>query len=266
MVGARVPAGEGAGASLYVVLGVVELVVHADAKGEQFQQLTAIVLVDRRLVALDVVQVVQHRRVSGQPQQQFLEVAHALLAEGVVLHGGGAGVVYLVVSGAEDGVPEEGHLLLELVLVVDHAVDDFGLARLDSGLVEVGRVGAIHQVFFDAGIVGGVQQLVNDAVVALVRTGFDLVPAGAETGPPQQVGHQGDFLLGNFVVGHLFLLIFGCSSLFSARPPGFRLRNPARTLAPGCLTESNSGQAKPAGLLTHNSHIHLSLWAMRCQY
>ena len=58
--GSQVPAGEGTGASLNVVLCVVGLAVHTDADGEQLQQFTAVVLIDCRLVAFDVVQVVEH--------------------------------------------------------------------------------------------------------------------------------------------------------------------------------------------------------------
>ena len=240
--GGQVPAGKGAGAGLDVVLGVVELAVFADAQGEQLQQFPPVVFVDRRLVAFDVVQVVEHGRVGGEPQQQFAEVAHALFAEGVVLHGGGAGVVDLVVAGAEDGVPEQGHLFLELVLVVDHAVNDFGLAGFDGGLVEVRGVGAVEQVFFDAGVGAGVEQFFDDAVVALAGFGFHLVAAGAEAGAAQQMGHQCDIML----VCHIVLLLVGTGLAGTARvkrrpPPGGRGR---------CGLAGIPAAAPPGGLNT----------------
>ena len=113
--GGHVPAGEGAGADLDVVLGIVEGSVVADAEGEELEKLTAVVLVEVGLVGLGVVQVVHHAGVLGQPEQQVIEAAHAMLPEHVDHDAHFLAGVDLAVPGAEDHVPEEGDLFLELV-------------------------------------------------------------------------------------------------------------------------------------------------------
>ena len=60
-----VPAGEGPSAGLYVILGVVEFLVHAYAKREQLQELAAVVFIDGHFMALGVVQVIHHPREGG---------------------------------------------------------------------------------------------------------------------------------------------------------------------------------------------------------
>src|SRR5262245_42769048 len=93
------PAREGAGAGFDVVLRVVGLPVHAYPEREQLQQLTAVVLVDGALMAHAVVEIEEHRWVSGNLQQDVPEAAEATAAEHikldkllfVVLHFGRAG-------------------------------------------------------------------------------------------------------------------------------------------------------------------------------
>ena len=192
-VGGRdVPAGEGAGAGFDIVLGVVETAVHADAHGEEFQELAAVVFVDGRLVALAVVQVIDHCRAGGEVHQQLAEVAHAVVPEHLDHPAHFLAGVDFGVAGAEDHMPEEGHLFPQLVLGVDHAVHPVLDVDFDGAGVVVGGVVAQHQVVLDAGGGSGVEQLVHHGVVAPDGGGFQLVPAGAEAGAAHQVRHQCD--------------------------------------------------------------------------
>ena len=111
------PAGEGAGGILDVVLAIV-----AHAHREQFQQLAAPVLVGLRAVILAVVQPVVHRRVPGQLLQEGAHVGEAQLPEHVDLPDTAGRVLALVPGGGEDVMPEQGDLLLQGALAVDHAV------------------------------------------------------------------------------------------------------------------------------------------------
>ena len=80
LAAAQVPAGEGAGGGLDVVLGVV-----ADAAGVQLHQFAPEVLVRVRLEVLVAVEVAQHLRVPRDGQGQGAEVAQRVLPEHLVL-------------------------------------------------------------------------------------------------------------------------------------------------------------------------------------
>ena len=200
----HIPAGEGAGADLNVVLGVVEALVHADAQGEQLEELPSVVLVEVGLVALGVVQVIHHSGVGGQSYQQVPEAAHAVVPEHVDHDAHFLAAVDLTVAGAEDHVPEESNLLLQLAGAVDHPVYPQLGVDLDGGSLVIGRVVPHQQVFVDAA--AGVKQFFDHRVVAPSRRSFDVIPACPKAGAPQQVSYQC-----NILVSHVLLLLY-CSS------------------------------------------------------
>src|SRR5262245_25065941 len=70
------PSGKSPGAFLHILLGVVEVAVHAHTHGEQLQQLPSIVLVDSPFMAQAIVQEVDNGRVSRNIDQQIRECAH----------------------------------------------------------------------------------------------------------------------------------------------------------------------------------------------
>ncbi len=144
-----VPAGKRAGARFHVVFAVVERLIFADAHREQFEQFTAIILVHRHFVAFRVVQVIHHGRARGQPHEQVVEVAHAMLPE----HGNHAAhfpaAIDFAMAGTKNHVPEKRHLLLELTRRVDHPVHPGLDVDFDGrSLIEARKV-AHHHVFFD---------------------------------------------------------------------------------------------------------------------
>ncbi len=75
------PARKGSGTGFDIIFGVVGVPIHAHYHGEQLQQLSAIILVDRVLVAHAIVQVEDHRRVSGNFEQDIPEAAQTETAE-----------------------------------------------------------------------------------------------------------------------------------------------------------------------------------------
>ena len=169
------PAGEGPGAFLYVVLAVVGFPVHAHAHGEQFQQFPAPVLVNGVFVAHAVVQVENHGRVAGQAQQQVAEAAKAMLPEHVYLQLDLPAVLALGVAGAEDAVPEQGDLLFQGPLGVDHGVGPVGLVDLQGVHFPPVNKPALQQVHFKAGVVAGVQQVLHRGFVACGGPPFQLL-------------------------------------------------------------------------------------------
>ena len=101
----QVPAREGAGGGLDVVLSIV-----ADTAGEQLHQLAGEVLVRVQLVVLVAVEVAQHLGVARDGQGECAEAAQRVPAEKLVL------LVKLLpghsaILGGEMAVPEQGHLL-----------------------------------------------------------------------------------------------------------------------------------------------------------
>jgi hypothetical protein len=113
----RVP-GEGAGALLDVVLGVV-----ADAQAEQLHELAGEVLVGAPDARVVVVEVGEHRGVADDPEQQVGEAAQRVRAEQLVLHVHVVRVLDRAVAGREVVVPEERHLLFERARRLDHALE-----------------------------------------------------------------------------------------------------------------------------------------------
>jgi len=121
------PPGESPGALFNIVLGVVDLAVHADAHGKQLQELTAPVLIDGVFVAHAIVQVEHHGRVFGQTLQEIVEFAQAVAPEHVKLDRLLLGVLALGMARDEDLMPEQGNLFFQRTLGVDHAVGPFFL-------------------------------------------------------------------------------------------------------------------------------------------
>ena len=193
------PASEGPGALLYVVFGVVELHVLADAHGEQLQKLTPVVLVGSAIVVLVVVQPVDHGRVLGQLDEDGAEAAHGKPTEELQLLVHLRVAVHLGVTGGKDVVPEQGHLLFQRTLGRHHAVHPVGLVRGDARPhAVVGNV-AVGQVVVEGRLLLGVEQFLHGGLVSLGQSSFQLVAVGAEPGAAHQVGHQGQV----FTTGHI---------------------------------------------------------------
>ena len=106
------------------------MAVHADTQREQFQQLSAPVLVDGIFMAELVIQVVNHSRVAGQLHQQVWEFTHTVGPELVQLKQYLPAVITLGVADTENAVPEQTHLLFKLPGRVDHTVSPVGLIAL----------------------------------------------------------------------------------------------------------------------------------------
>ena len=115
------PAGEGSGGGLDVVLAVV-----ADAHGEQFQELTAVILVYRAVVVVVVVEPEDHRRVFRKLDQQIIERIEAVFPEHLDLVEVRSRLVEFRIAGGEESVPEEDNLFLKGVAGCDHAVHPVG--------------------------------------------------------------------------------------------------------------------------------------------
>ena len=155
-------------------------------------------------MGLGVVQVVHHAGVGGQPDQQVAEAAHAVLPEHIDHDAHFLAAVNLAVAGAENHVPEESDLFLELAGAVNHPVHpDLGVDLNGAGLV-VGRVVPHQQVVLDAA--DGVEQFLHYVVIALRCLGFDLVPARTEPGSAHQVSYQCNVLVSHMLL--LFLAFF----------------------------------------------------------
>ena len=188
------PAGKGPGTLLDIVLGIVKPAVHAHAHGKEFQQFPAIVFVDGPLVAEAVVQVIDHRRIPGDGDQQVPETAHAVAAEHFQFVVGGGVALELAVGGAEDAVPEQRHFLLELAAGVNHPPGKVFRDAADV-VAPLDKV-AFRQIQLQPVVVlFRVQQFLDGGGVAFSGPDFQVVVRGAETGPPHQVGHQGNILI-----------------------------------------------------------------------
>ena len=191
------PAGERPRALLDVGLGVV-----ADPHREQLEDLAAVVLVDRLRVVLVVVQPVDHGRIAREVEQERAEVREAVLAEHLDVADHRRGVLALGPAGGEDVVPEQRHLLFERALRVDHPPDPAPVPR--RRVVDVGaqvRVVAGKDVLVQVRHPLGVDQLLDHLFVRPRRVRLKLVARCPESGPPQQMGHQGET-----IIGHAYLL------------------------------------------------------------
>ena len=154
-------------------------------------------------MALRVIQVIHHPRIGGKAYQQVPEITQAVLPE----HGDHPAhlfaAVNLAVAGAEDHVPEQGHLFLELAGAVDHAVHPHLGVNFDGSRMIVGGMVTKHKIFVDGRLTRGIEQLGHCSLITLSRFSFNLGTTSTKTGPPQQVSHQGDILF-----RHVGLLIF----------------------------------------------------------
>ena len=146
------------------------------------------------LVAEAVVQVIDHGRIPGDGDQQVAETAHAVPAEHFQFVVGGGVALELAVGGAEDAVPEQHHFLLELAAGVNHPPGKVFRDAADV-VTPLDKV-AFRQIQLQAVVVlFRVQQFLDGGGVALGGPGFQIRVRGAESGPPHQVGHQGNILL-----------------------------------------------------------------------
>ena len=169
----------------------VGLGVGADAHGEQLEQLAPVVLVGRVLVVVLVVQPENHGRVAGQLGQQIPERAQPVAPEGVGLVDHGLGMVELAVGRGEEAVPEEGYLLLQRTLRVNHAVKPVGLGTLDEHEAVLVDVVAPEQGIVPRRGVFGVQQAFDGGFVPGSHAIFQFFMGCAESGPPHQVSNEG---------------------------------------------------------------------------
>ncbi len=133
----EVPAGEGAGRLADVGLGVV-----AHPHGEQLHHLAGEVLVGRALHVHPGVKVVEHRRVLGHRDEEVAEVARRVPLERLDLDQHLAVVADLALGRREVPVPEEGHLLLERPVGVEHAL---GPPVADAAGLEQGRAQPVEE-------------------------------------------------------------------------------------------------------------------------
>jgi hypothetical protein len=189
------PAGEGARGLLDVGLGVV-----ADSHGEQLEQLAPVVLVRLALVVLVVVEPEDHGRVAGELEQNRAHVRQPDPAEHRDLGDHRRHVLGLVPGGREHVVPAEGDLLLERAPAVDHAVQPAAGGDVDALAVPV----APQDVLVDSGRGLGVQQLLDDRLVASGCVLLELGAGHAEPGATHQVSDQD-----KVVLGHALLLASG---------------------------------------------------------
>ena len=113
---------------------------------------------------------------------KLVELAHALVPEHLDHAAHFFARVNLGMAGAEDHVPEQRHLLFQLVFGVYHAIHPVLDVDLDGPSVIVGRVVAQHQVVFDPGIGLRAEHLLNHRVITFRSIGFNLVAAGVEAG------------------------------------------------------------------------------------
>jgi hypothetical protein len=111
-LGLEGPAGKRPRALANILFGIV-----AGAEAEQFEQFAAPILVDRRAVVLLVVEPENHRRISGNIQQQVAIIPQPALAEQIDLLQKLVVIVDLGIARRENMVPEQRHLLLSGRLV-----------------------------------------------------------------------------------------------------------------------------------------------------
>ena len=186
------PTSERPGRLLHVILGVVLLAVHPDAHGEQFQQLPAPVLVDGVLVVEVVVQPENHRRIAGQPFQQWPEAAQSVLPKQVDLVQHGLFVQHLRQTGGENSMPEQRDLFLQRPRsgVAVHAENRFGERAFDVAAFLPVDVVPLDDVLIQARLSLRVQQPFHGGVVSPRTVLVQFRRRGAEARAPQQVGDQ----------------------------------------------------------------------------
>ena len=93
-------------------------------------------------------------------------------------------VVHLGDAGGEHLVPEEGHLLFQGPLGVDHEVEPFGGAHALDGPRLPGPGMVPEEIIpVHGGLAGGVQELFHGGVVAPGNPGLQLLPGGPRSLP-----------------------------------------------------------------------------------
>ena len=139
-----------------------------------------------------VVQPEDHRRVLGQLHQQGIEAPEPVEAEHFHLVEDSLGLVELGVTGGEDAVPEEGQLLLQGPMSLDHAVYPIRLGVWEERQVVLARMVPPDKVIvLQAGRrVLGMHQLLYCGLVAPGQIALKLLARRPEPGASQQMGHQ----------------------------------------------------------------------------
>ena len=146
-------------------------------------------------MVLVVVQPEDHARVAGQVEEDCAEVRHAVASEHLVLRQKGRSVLALVVCAGEDVVPEEGHLLLQGALGVDHPVDPLRAIPREGVEVHEGSVIAAEYIVLDFGEPFGVEEVFNYVLVGALCLSFELFTGCAKSGATEQVSHEGDLFV-----------------------------------------------------------------------
>ena len=223
----ELPARQGAGGLLDVVLGIV-----ADPEREQLHQLAGEVLVRVALRILLGVEPDQERRVAEHRVQQPAERAAAERAQRLVLPPHQRQVVDLEVAGGEVVVPHQRQPLGQRIRAEEHAVDPpaFQAIGLGRGQRQVGQAvgegGEVRRARRGTGPCPSSSRSI-DGFGAVLQVAPDFVPGGGEAGPAVQVDDPAE-VPGRIGVGDI------------SRPGVARLRRirigPHRDLLPGPIT------------------------------
>ena len=144
-------------------------------------------------MVLVVVQPENHGRISGYLQQQVSVVSQPLFSEQLYLGCQVVIVIHLGVAGGKYVMPEQGHLLLERALGVDHVVEPVGRAGRRAWAAGLGGGDVpVQQVLVCARrVVGGRNKLLDDTFVPFLGQPLKLVACGSKSGATHKMGCQG---------------------------------------------------------------------------
>ena len=177
------PAGKGARGVLDVLLAVI-----AYAHREQLEQFSPVVLVWLAVPVLVVIQPEKHRRVAGKIVQDGRQVFHAVPAKHFDLVLRGQYVLVLHEARGEDVMPEEGHLLLELRLAVDHPIQPAGDEDRRTLAVNV----TLQHLVLDIPFRVRIQERLDRVFVTAAGVTFELLAGRPESSAAVQVAEQVD--------------------------------------------------------------------------
>ena len=192
-LGGNGPSGEGPGCLLDIVLRVV-----SDPEGEELQKLPAPVFVNGPVMISVVVQPEDHGRRLCHLHQQVTESAQSVFTEDGNLAGHLRWIVHLGVAGGEQLMPEEGHLLFQRPLGVDHPEYPIGLINRRRPGPLITREVTVQQFFIYGRLQLWMQKLLDHGFVAFGDTLLQYFTGITETRASHQVGHQSNI----FLVGH----------------------------------------------------------------
>ena len=175
------PAGEGPGGLTDVGFGVV-----ADADREQLQEFAGEVLVRLGFLAAGAVEPDQHGSVADHGGEQIGELAEGVFAKEIVLPKHERHAADLAVAGGEVAVPEERQLFAEWILTVQNVVQPPILEHLRIIPQLISKSSNVFHLL--GGRVGWLQESVHAGGGTVFQVALQRCPAGAEAGPPVQVG------------------------------------------------------------------------------